>query len=183
MNAKGVPEDQRYAFIQAIDKSEREPREKTAEKLGPLADGGLRHPRRRRQRQKRAPRHGRGRPAPSRPAGLREARLHRRARPRLLHRRRLRGLRPHAANSAPSPAAAATTRCSRTSAASTSPPSASAWATWCSGRFSRRSNWNPRQIRELEFTSSLPMRPFARKPWRLLQDLREHFDYRRSIHF
>jgi histidyl-tRNA synthetase len=38
MNAKGVPEDQRYAFIQAIDKSEREPREKTAEKLGPLAD-------------------------------------------------------------------------------------------------------------------------------------------------
>jgi histidyl-tRNA synthetase len=37
MNAKGVPEDQRYAFVQAIDKSEREPREKTAEKLGPLA--------------------------------------------------------------------------------------------------------------------------------------------------
>jgi histidyl-tRNA synthetase len=37
MNAHGVPEDQRYAFIQAIDKSEREPREKTAEKLGPLA--------------------------------------------------------------------------------------------------------------------------------------------------
>jgi len=37
MNTKGVPEDQRYAFIQAIDKSEREPREKTAEKLGPLA--------------------------------------------------------------------------------------------------------------------------------------------------
>src|ERR1700722_17047355 len=38
MNAKNVPEDQRYAFIQAIDKSEREPREKTAEKLGPLAE-------------------------------------------------------------------------------------------------------------------------------------------------
>src|ERR1700678_1987092 len=37
MNAKAVPEDQRYALIQAIDKSEREPREKTAEKLGPLA--------------------------------------------------------------------------------------------------------------------------------------------------
>jgi histidyl-tRNA synthetase len=37
MDAKSVPEDQRYAFIQAIDKSEREPREKTAEKLGPLA--------------------------------------------------------------------------------------------------------------------------------------------------
>ncbi len=37
MNAKGVPEEERYAFIQAIDKSEREPREKTAEKLGPLA--------------------------------------------------------------------------------------------------------------------------------------------------
>jgi histidyl-tRNA synthetase len=37
MNAKGLPEDQRYAFIQAIDKSEREPREKSAEKLGPLA--------------------------------------------------------------------------------------------------------------------------------------------------
>ena len=31
-----VPEEQRYAFLQAIDKSEREPREKTAEKLGPL---------------------------------------------------------------------------------------------------------------------------------------------------
>ena len=38
MNAHRVPEDQRYAFIQAIDKSEREPREKTAEKLGPLAE-------------------------------------------------------------------------------------------------------------------------------------------------
>jgi histidyl-tRNA synthetase len=38
MNAKAVPEDQHYAFIQAIDKSEREPREKTAEKLGPLAE-------------------------------------------------------------------------------------------------------------------------------------------------
>jgi histidyl-tRNA synthetase len=36
MNAKGVPEDQRYAFIQAIDKSEREPREKTAEKLNAI---------------------------------------------------------------------------------------------------------------------------------------------------
>jgi histidyl-tRNA synthetase len=33
-----VPEEERYAFIQAIDKSEREPREKTAEKLGLLAD-------------------------------------------------------------------------------------------------------------------------------------------------
>jgi histidyl-tRNA synthetase len=38
MDAKAVPEEQRYAFIQAIDKSEREPKEKTAEKLGPLAD-------------------------------------------------------------------------------------------------------------------------------------------------
>ena len=38
MDAKAVPEDQRYTFIQAIDKSEREPREKTAEKLGPLAE-------------------------------------------------------------------------------------------------------------------------------------------------
>jgi histidyl-tRNA synthetase len=38
MNAKGVPEEQRYAFIQAIDKSEREDRAKTAEKLGPLAE-------------------------------------------------------------------------------------------------------------------------------------------------
>jgi histidyl-tRNA synthetase len=38
MNTHGVPEDKRYAFIQAIDKSEREPREKTAEKLGPLAE-------------------------------------------------------------------------------------------------------------------------------------------------
>jgi histidyl-tRNA synthetase len=37
MDAHGVPGEQRYAFIQAIDKSEREPREKTAEKLGPLA--------------------------------------------------------------------------------------------------------------------------------------------------
>ncbi len=33
MDFKGIPEDQRYAFIQAIDKSERETREKTAEKL------------------------------------------------------------------------------------------------------------------------------------------------------
>jgi len=38
MNAKGVPEEQRYAFIQAIDKSEREDRAKTAGKLGPLAE-------------------------------------------------------------------------------------------------------------------------------------------------
>jgi len=38
MTARNVPEDQRYAFIQAIDKSEREDRAKTAEKLGPLAD-------------------------------------------------------------------------------------------------------------------------------------------------
>jgi histidyl-tRNA synthetase len=38
MNARNVPEEQRYAFIQAVDKSEREPREKTAEKLGPLAE-------------------------------------------------------------------------------------------------------------------------------------------------
>jgi histidyl-tRNA synthetase len=38
MNAHGVGEDKRYDFIQAIDKSEREPREKTAEKLGPLAE-------------------------------------------------------------------------------------------------------------------------------------------------
>jgi histidyl-tRNA synthetase len=38
MDAKGITEDQRYAFIQAIDKSERELKEKTAEKLGPLAD-------------------------------------------------------------------------------------------------------------------------------------------------
>ena len=37
MEAKSVPEDQRYAFLQAIDKSDRETREKTAEKLGPLA--------------------------------------------------------------------------------------------------------------------------------------------------
>ena len=37
MTSKGIPEDQRYAFLQAIDKSEREPREKTAEKLGPLS--------------------------------------------------------------------------------------------------------------------------------------------------
>jgi histidyl-tRNA synthetase len=38
MDAKGVAEEERYAFIQAIDKSEREPREKTAGKLGPLAE-------------------------------------------------------------------------------------------------------------------------------------------------
>ena len=38
MDAKGIPEDQRYAFIQAIDKSEREDRAKTAEKLGPVAE-------------------------------------------------------------------------------------------------------------------------------------------------
>ena len=38
LEQKAVPEDQRYAVLQAIDKSEREQREKTAEKLGPLAD-------------------------------------------------------------------------------------------------------------------------------------------------
>ena len=38
MNAKGIPEDQRYAFIQAIDKSEREDRAKTAERLGAVAE-------------------------------------------------------------------------------------------------------------------------------------------------
>jgi histidyl-tRNA synthetase len=38
MNEKAVPEDQRYAFIQAIDKSEREERAVTAQKLGPAAD-------------------------------------------------------------------------------------------------------------------------------------------------
>jgi histidyl-tRNA synthetase len=38
MESHGIPEEQRYAFIQAIDKSEREPREKTTEKLGPLAE-------------------------------------------------------------------------------------------------------------------------------------------------
>jgi histidyl-tRNA synthetase len=38
MNAKAVPEEHRYALIQAIDKSERESREKTAEKLGPLTE-------------------------------------------------------------------------------------------------------------------------------------------------
>jgi histidyl-tRNA synthetase len=38
MDEKGIAEDQRYAFIQAIDKSEREERDKTAEKLGACAD-------------------------------------------------------------------------------------------------------------------------------------------------
>jgi histidyl-tRNA synthetase len=38
MAAKNIPEEERYAFIQAIDKSEREPREKTAEKLGAAAE-------------------------------------------------------------------------------------------------------------------------------------------------
>jgi histidyl-tRNA synthetase len=38
MASKNIPEEERYAFLQAIDKSEREPREKTAGKLGPLAD-------------------------------------------------------------------------------------------------------------------------------------------------
>ncbi len=38
MAARNVPEEGRYAFLQAIDKSERETREKTAEKLGPLAE-------------------------------------------------------------------------------------------------------------------------------------------------
>jgi histidyl-tRNA synthetase len=38
MTRHRIPEDQRYAFLQTIDKSEREPREKTAEKLGPLAE-------------------------------------------------------------------------------------------------------------------------------------------------
>ena len=36
MDAKSVPEDKRYAFIQAIDKSERETREKTGEKFSEL---------------------------------------------------------------------------------------------------------------------------------------------------
>lgn len=35
--AQGVPEEQWTELLQVIDKSEREPREKTAEKLGPLA--------------------------------------------------------------------------------------------------------------------------------------------------
>ncbi len=38
MDRHQVAEDQRYAVMQAIDKSEREPRDKTADKLGPLAD-------------------------------------------------------------------------------------------------------------------------------------------------
>ena len=38
MDAHGIADDQRYAFIQAIDKSEREPREVTATKLGPVAE-------------------------------------------------------------------------------------------------------------------------------------------------
>src|SRR5271156_6442557 len=38
MKTYGVPEEQNYEFIQAIDKSEREDRAKTAEKLGPLAE-------------------------------------------------------------------------------------------------------------------------------------------------
>jgi histidyl-tRNA synthetase len=38
MDYHGIPEDQRYALIQAIDKSEREPRDKTAEKLGACAN-------------------------------------------------------------------------------------------------------------------------------------------------
>ena len=36
MDARSVPEDKRYAFIQAIDKSERETREKTGEKFSEL---------------------------------------------------------------------------------------------------------------------------------------------------
>jgi histidyl-tRNA synthetase len=38
LNTKNVPEEQRYAFFQAIDKSERQPEEKTREQLGTLAD-------------------------------------------------------------------------------------------------------------------------------------------------
>jgi len=38
MDVHHIHEAHRYDFIQAIDKSEREPREKTAEKLGPLAN-------------------------------------------------------------------------------------------------------------------------------------------------
>jgi histidyl-tRNA synthetase len=37
MNAQNVPEEERYGFIQAIDKYERQPREKTAEQLGSAA--------------------------------------------------------------------------------------------------------------------------------------------------
>ncbi|PTX97641.1 histidine--tRNA ligase [Verrucomicrobia bacterium LW23] len=36
--ARNVPQEKWYDFFQAIDKSEREPEEKTREKLGPLAD-------------------------------------------------------------------------------------------------------------------------------------------------
>jgi histidyl-tRNA synthetase len=38
LTKKNVPEDQWYEVFQAIDKSEREPKEKIAEKLGPLTD-------------------------------------------------------------------------------------------------------------------------------------------------
>lgn len=38
LRQRGVPEEQWQEVLQAIDKSEREPREKTAEKLGQLAD-------------------------------------------------------------------------------------------------------------------------------------------------
>src|SRR5277367_413852 len=36
MEEMGIPEEERYAFIQAIDKSEREPQETTAERIGTL---------------------------------------------------------------------------------------------------------------------------------------------------
>jgi histidyl-tRNA synthetase len=39
MDAHNIHEAHRYAFIQAIDKSEREPREKTAEKLSAISQG------------------------------------------------------------------------------------------------------------------------------------------------
>ena len=60
-----------------------------------------------------------------------------RARPRVLHRHRVRAVRRRRASCAPSAAAAATTTCSRRSAASTCPRSASAWATSCSASCSR----------------------------------------------
>ncbi len=38
LNQRSIPDSERYNVFQAIDKSEREPREKTAERLGALAD-------------------------------------------------------------------------------------------------------------------------------------------------
>ena len=91
LRAQNVPEERWSELLQVIDKSEREPREKTSERLGPLAgpvfevlDGGGRSEKLELLVQQLGT---------TRPGRLREGRPLDRPRARLLHRRRLRGFR------------------------------------------------------------------------------------------